>query len=138
MDQETTGGQVMQSFTAFGVPQPKGSTRAFIVKGRARTTNANKATKPWESVVAHAALEAGVKQLEGPVGITMLFCFQRPKSVSAKSRPCHTVKPDLDKLIRAVLDALTGIAYRDDSQVGSIIAGKDYTDCTPRVVVAIE
>ena len=36
------------------------------------------------------------------------------------------MKPDLDKLIRAVLDGLTGVAYVDDSQVILIQATKTY------------
>ena len=36
------------------------------------------------------------------------------------------VKPDLDKLIRAVLDGLTGVAYVDDAQVTLISASKSY------------
>ena len=34
--------------------------------------------------------------------------------------------PDLDKLIRAVLDGLTGVAYEDDGQVVQIEAQKLY------------
>jgi Holliday junction resolvase RusA-like endonuclease len=37
-----------------------------------------------------------------------------------------TVPPDLDKLIRAVLDGLTGVAYKDDGQVVKITAVKIY------------
>ena len=37
-----------------------------------------------------------------------------------------SVAPDLDKLIRAVLDGLTAIAYVDDGQVVSIVAEKAY------------
>lgn len=39
-----------------------------------------------------------------------------------------TVKPDTDKLIRSTLDALTGVAYDDDSQVVNISACKIYDD----------
>ena len=38
----------------------------------------------------------------------------------------HTKKPDIDKLVRLVLDALTGIAYVDDSQVVLLYAEKSY------------
>ncbi len=34
--------------------------------------------------------------------------------------------PDLDKLCRACLDSLTGIVWRDDSQVVRLEANKDY------------
>jgi Holliday junction resolvase RusA-like endonuclease len=44
--------------------------------------------------------------------------------------------PDLDKLIRAILDALTGVVWRDDGQVVDIVASKVYAD-TPGVDVVI-
>jgi hypothetical protein len=40
--------------------------------------------------------------------------------------PEHVVKPDLDKLVRAVGDALTGILYRDDAQIVSLNASKRF------------
>jgi Holliday junction resolvase RusA-like endonuclease len=47
----------------------------------------------------------------------------KPKTVN---RQMPTVPPDLDKLIRAVLDGLTGVAYKDDGQVVRISAVKIY------------
>jgi Holliday junction resolvase RusA-like endonuclease len=47
----------------------------------------------------------------------------KPRTVK---REHPTVPPDLDKLIRAVLDGLTAIAYVDDSQVVEIYAKKIY------------
>jgi Holliday junction resolvase RusA-like endonuclease len=47
----------------------------------------------------------------------------KPKTVK---RLHPTVPPDLDKLIRAVLDAMTAIAYLDDGQVTEINAVKVY------------
>jgi Holliday junction resolvase RusA-like endonuclease len=43
-------------------------------------------------------------------------------------RPAHA--PDIDKLLRAVMDALTGIAYADDSQVIEVMVSKVYGDTT--------
>jgi Holliday junction resolvase RusA-like endonuclease len=45
------------------------------------------------------------------------------------------VAPDLDKLVRAVLDALTAVAYRDDGQVTRITATKEYG--TPGLSVSV-
>jgi Holliday junction resolvase RusA-like endonuclease len=79
----------------------------------------------WRSTVALAARLNGVKPLEGGVGIEITFRVRRPKTVK---RDFPTVAPDLDKYIRGVLDALTGIGYGDDSQVIDIKAEKVYSD----------
>ena len=79
----------------------------------------------WRSTVALAARFNGVKPLDGGVGIEITFRVRRPKTVK---RDFPTVAPDLDKYIRGVLDALTGIGYGDDSQVIYIKAEKVYSD----------
>ena len=62
----------------------------------------------------------------GPVRLTLDFTYLRPKghfkkhgdlSTAGKKKPYPTVKPDLTKLVRAVEDALTGLIWRDDTQV---------------------
>ena len=40
----------------------------------------------------------------------------------------HTSKPDLDKLVRCIKDALTGIAWKDDAQVSLVCATKVYDE----------
>jgi Holliday junction resolvase RusA-like endonuclease len=74
-----------------------------------------------------------VKPVEGAIGIEIVFRVKRPKTVK---RDLPTVAPDLDKYIRGVLDALTGIAYLDDSQVIDIKAEKVYSD-TPGADIKI-
>jgi Holliday junction resolvase RusA-like endonuclease len=119
----------MIKFTVYGEPIPKGSTRAFVVNGKAVTTNANKKTKDWQLLVAMAAQEYRPNKLmEDAVGLQLTFTMPRPRSISVKKRPLPTVKPDLDKLIRCILDALTGIMFIDDSQVTEIKAVKHYDD----------
>ena len=71
---------------------------------------------------------------QGPVSVTMLFTFIKPKSVK---REYPTFKPDLDNTIKAVLDGLNGCAYRDDSQVCRLFAEKQY-GCHERVYVLIQ
>ena len=112
------------SFTIFGVPQPQGSMRAFIPKSwhRPILTSDNSKLKPWRQELAQTALvtmrECGAQKAKCgvPVSIALTFYFEKPKS-QRKSALHKTTKPDLDKLLRAVLDALTGIAYEDDAQV---------------------
>jgi Holliday junction resolvase RusA-like endonuclease len=69
--------------------------------------------------------------------------YSIPKSASKKKRDEMTVqfirpikKPDLDNIAKAILDSLNGIAYKDDSQVVSLIINKYYSDI-PRVEVEL-
>lgn len=127
------------SFTVLGVPQPKGSTRAFVHNGRAVTTNANAKTKPWQKQVAAAASVAFAMRAptEKAVLLRLEFRMPRPKTVK---RALPTVKPDIDKLERTILDALTGIAYVDDAQVCTVTKRKRYVEFNqqPHVLICFE
>lgn len=126
-------------FSVVGIPQPQGSTKGFVQNGRAIITSANKGLKPWRQDVAAAALEyAPPEPLEGPVLVMLDFYMPCPKSLPKRRRVEPTKKPDLDKLIRGILDALTFIAFKDDSQVISIFAEKHYAyDRHPGVDITI-
>lgn len=126
-------------FSVRGEPVPQGSTRAFVVKGHAVTTSANPKTKGWRQSVSLVATQHAPAELwEGPVNVELLFRMGRPPSVSLKKRPLPTTKPDLDKLIRAILDALTAVVWKDDSQVTGIVASKHYDDgAAPGVDVTV-
>lgn len=109
-----------------GVPQSQGSTRAFVRGGRAVTTSANSKNKSWRESVHSAMQEVCSKLLEEPVAVNLIFIMPRTKSLpKTKVRP-HTTSPDLDKLVRSVLDAGTGVLWRDDSVVHSIFTKKQY------------
>lgn len=123
-------------FVVYGVPQPKGSARAFVLKGngdakpRAIVTSANPKNKGWQQLVAESASAAistmpDFTVFAGPVRLRVSFYLPRPKAIKNKVVP-HTKKPDLDKLIRSVKDALKHVAWNDDSQVNEIDATKAY------------
>ena len=113
-----------------GIPAPKGSARA-IKRGAYAVlvpsgSDANKrAISSWDYAVATVAREAmqGRKPLRGAILLDVAFYLPRPKSVT---REYHTVKPDRDKLLRCMCDALTGIAWVDDAQVVGGETGKSY------------
>jgi Holliday junction resolvase RusA-like endonuclease len=77
----------------------------------------------WRSSIGLTAKMHEVKKIEGPVRISLDFYLSKGHTVK---RLLPTVPPDLDKLIRAVLDALTGIAYHDDAQVVELVTTKKY------------
>ena len=110
-------------FSAEGTPVPQGSMK-HIGNGRIIHSRATELAT-WRALVALAAKNAGCKPVDSPIIISMRFRIKKPKTVK---RQHPTVPPDLDKQIRSVLDALTGTAYIDDSQVIDIKASKVYSD----------
>lgn len=122
------------AFRVVGVPQPKGSMKAFQARGMKFpiVTESNRNVRSWSQLVAQAAshrlsVAPEAALLEGPVHVELHFVLPRPKSLARKVA-AHCKKPDLDKLTRAVLDALTGVVYHDDAQVVDLVTSKHYAD----------
>lgn len=124
-----------------GLPATAGSKTGRILKypdGRSRVIlmPANKGQKPWMEAVKYAVYDVfdGPMVKDAAVHLSASFYFMRPKSHfrSGKNadrlKKCapafHVYKPDLSKLVRCVEDAMTGLVWRDDSQVEQITAGK--------------
>jgi crossover junction endodeoxyribonuclease RusA len=114
------------AFEALGVPRPQGSLTPWVDRtGRVRASHSTGvAGARWRGTVAAAARDAWHERpMTGPVGIRLLFRLPRPNGVD----PGYAVAPpDVDKLSRAVLDALSGILYVDDAQVVQLSASKVY------------
>lgn len=107
----------MIRFTVLGHSVPQGSMTPMKSRSTGRTINkARKNLMPWRNDIGREAMIARVPLLgrDVAVEVQLVFYFQKPKSVK---REDMTVPPDIDKLERAVLDALKSIAYVDDSQV---------------------
>lgn len=127
------GGAVIEFFVP-GLPKAKGSMRGFAYKHkqtgkwRSALTNSDPKTRPWEDTVRWYAQQAGLQPASGPVAVMLCFYLPKPK------KPKHetpTTKPDADKLARAVLDALTRVAWNDDSQVVHLEVSKLYAHDAP-------
>ncbi|MDA8318838.1 MAG: RusA family crossover junction endodeoxyribonuclease [Actinomycetota bacterium] len=142
-----------------GVPAPQGSKRHV---GGGRMIESSRAVAPWrEAVRAETQRVMGPARarfgdeyvsrfaycLRDPVQVTVKFTLPRPQGHYGTGRNATRVrpsaprwphrKPDLDKLIRAVLDGITqGGAIADDAQVVRIAAQKTYG--TPGAVITIE
>lgn len=129
-----------------GLPAPQGSKKAFQNKHTGKISvveSAAKTVKPWRADVRAAAEEHGGTIPRGePVIIYLHFYLPRPKGHFGTGRNAGllkdwaptavTTKPDLDKLIRSTLDALTSAGtYQDDSNVVAVNAWKSYADGRP-------
>ena len=133
----------MIRFDVLGTPAPKGSNRAVLNKHTHRAmmipggsnTNEHK-IYAWNIAVREAAREACGRSLNtpyfihAPLIVTILFRMQRPsghwgkKGLKPSAPQYPTVKPDIDKLARTTLDALTGIVFDDDSRIVSLVCTK--------------
>lgn len=122
------------TFTVIGTPAPQGSKTAFVSqakggKPRAIVTEGKgagaAAHSRWRSDVALAAASEAIelgRALDGALGIDVQFRFRmptsRPKAVRQHGSCPKTSAPDLDKLVRAVGDALqAGGLIADDARL---------------------
>jgi Holliday junction resolvase RusA-like endonuclease len=117
-----------------GIPAPQGSTKAFVDKaGKAHVTSDNPRMRPWRELVSAIVRSHVGPDVAIPTGPVVVFAeFVMPRRAADMTlrieewSPAHVVKPDLDKLGRALLDSLTGIVYRDDAQVVRLVSAKRY------------
>ena len=112
-----------------GNPVPQGSFRHI---GNGRIIAANPKLNTWRDTIAtQVAQQTHHRLIEGSIRVDLVFTLPRPKTVT-RDRP--TTKPDLDKLIRATLDAISLERYcqilKDDSLVTDLHAAKRYADHT--------
>lgn len=109
--------------------------------GRTVLIESSKRVKPWRALVAYEAGRAyTAAPVECDVTVSAEFVIERPRShltaggAVRASAPASPGRPDLDKLCRALLDGLTGVIYRDDSQVIYLNAMKRFGDRSETVV----
>lgn len=115
------------------VPAPQGSKTAMP---NGAVVEVCKRVKSWRAAVTDAAVKAGIRPFVGPVEMRAVFVFPRPKShfgtganadkLKSSAPYLHSIKPDISKLLRSTEDALTNIAYTDDSRIAKTTALKRY------------
>jgi crossover junction endodeoxyribonuclease RusA len=113
------------SFQVLGKPATKGSWKIRRGKGKAWLTADNDKERPWADAVAWRGKEAmrGRPLIDEGVEVAILIEVSRPKD-PVREFPVG----DVDKMARSVLDALTGIVWRDDVLVTSLSVTKRYTE----------
>lgn len=127
-------------FTVLGLPVAQGSGRSFVQGGKARHVTTSSPLLAWRGAIATEARAAmaGRELLEGPVLVELVFRpaprpashflpanRRRPERELRLDAPFHHAgKPDVDKLARAGLDALSGVVFGDDRQVARLVVSK--------------
>ena len=136
-------------FTVNGIAAPQGSKNAIPIKNKAGTivgTNMVESSKkvgPWRHRIAAAGEVAmyryGAKPFKGAVRVHLRFVLPRPKATPKVTPPAIKKNGDIDKLARAVLDALTGPVLVDDCLVVELRAVKRIGEPgeEPRVIITV-
>nr|DAH87168.1 MAG TPA: Endodeoxyribonuclease RusA [Caudoviricetes sp.] len=83
--------------------------------------------------------------IDSYVSVMINAYFSIPKSyMKGKRLACkHNInrpakKPDVDNILKAVLDALNGVAYKDDKQVIEVTCGKWYSQSSGFLKISVE
>lgn len=127
--------------------QPVGKQRPRVVRSRAGFPIAftPKKTVEYETLIRElfAVKYPDFEPLDIPLYMRLDIFQAIPKSASKKTQAAMeageiwpALKPDIDNVLKAFLDALNGVAYRDDSCVVRVGASKFYSR-SPRVDLRI-
>lgn len=119
----------VSEITVWGVPKPQGSKSAFRRGNRIVMVEASKGLPEWRLAVIDAVKQEMFRQMNPvpitePVSISVVFVLPKPQKPKFW---LPAVKPDLDKLLRGLLDPLVIAGFlKDDSLVVEIFARKVY------------
>ena len=93
------------------------------------------ATKNYEQEIATTAQCAmfGKALMEGPVKVTICAFFSHKTKEG-----WHTSRPDIDNVVKAVLDGLNGVVFKDDAAVAHVDATKKYVNDADQERVEIQ
>lgn len=126
-------------------PTPQGRPRFSFVTHHAYDSKGSKDYKRVIRLQAMAQLKNAGWSISGkPLSLCVQFLMPIPKSKTKKFKIAaidgkikHVVKPDLDNLFKAAIDALNGLAYKDDNQIISVLMGKRYAE-NAGIIIKIE
>lgn len=134
--------------TVIGEPVPWGvgrnpKTGDRFVPGRQAKARGDVMDAYWRQAAARGSLDA-----DESIDLQLRFYVARPKYHYGSGRNSGVIKdryrearptgrPDLTNLQKLAEDALTGVAWRDDDQVCSVDARKEYTEGPPRTEIRI-
>lgn len=120
------------SFSSQGNPTPQGSHRSVMTGQGIRIFDDNKNLSGWKNAVAWSAKAAMGSRIPSvlPIELIIDFVLPVPSKREGQLWPLEQRTGDLDKLVRAIMDAMTSIVYKDDTQVVRLLAMKRYSSPT--------
>lgn len=138
------GKRLIVNFIIPGPPQGKARAKVYRNHNIVRAVTPEK-TVLYENLVKTCYQELNMSQYFNEQALVMVIdaYYDIPKSTSKKKaedmlngsiRP--TKKPDSDNIAKAIMDALNGVAFKDDSQIVELRIRKHYGK-SPKVQVAI-
>lgn len=126
-------------FTVTGKIRGKGRPR--FGGGHAYT---DKHTKSYETLIADEYRASGGKLHTEHVIVRVAALFAIPKRATKKERELMlndsirpTKRPDIDNILKAVLDGLNGVAYNDDAQVIGVVGEKFYAENPEQLIIEV-
>lgn len=114
-------------------PVPKARPR-FTRRGHVYTPGH---TRQYEDIVRWKCkdlIQQNKMLYDMALNITIKFFLRKPESVK---RYYPSVRPDIDNYVKAILDAMNGVVYKDDGQIVKLDVSKAYSDC-PGVEILVE
>lgn len=73
--------------------------------------------------------------LKGAVKLDLVFVFKKAKSCK---KTFHTQRPDIDNLLKSILDGLNKVAFVDDCQVVELNSKKVFSDTDKILIIVTE
>ena len=131
------------TFEVPGEPRGKGRPR-FTRDGRPYTDSETRAYE--NKIVAYYRKALGAFRWSDTafIRVKVTCYYQIPKSATKAATAAMQAgtilpsrKPDIDNVLKVVLDALNGVAYKDDSRVVGVEAEKIYS-ITPKLVIEMK
>lgn len=122
-------------YSVIGTPKPQSRPKFF--RNRAGYMGTYSPKTDWFNIVYTETLKKkqeilGDIKLSGAIEIVLEFIMPIPTSISKKKQEqlkfkYHTKKPDIDNLIKAVLDAINYTnLWEDDRCIAKIVSSKIY------------
>ena len=122
--------------------EPKAQKRHRYRRASRRIISYDPSKKDKQALAKQLAASMTSPPLEEDVHLMVAFYMRRPKShyrsgkfsneLKEDSPKLHKSRPDIDNLLKLVMDAATGVLWKDDALVSWILTKKEYSS-KPRI-----